>query len=193
MFGDCERYIVYSGGLSVATPLAMLYNLRRVSPLSNLNITTGVAKLFPVQFLLRCVQLQLSTCAANQTNNPLIGFGIVGLTQGVIYNHCVQYWSNTKPPISRGLVFAVPRDMVSQGVPYVSGTPLLPTSVLSTVISQGFHNCQLHMQITPGIRYRECLSSIYKKHGISWLYKGVSGRLGLMTFTNVINHYTLQW
>lgn len=194
---EVTNYLIYSGALSIATPLAMLYNLTKVgTPIPTcITIVKGVTRLFPGQALARCSQLYVATNIAT-THHPILGFAFMGLTQGMIYNHCISHWLKTPnvfKGVTRGLGFAVPRDVVSQGIPYLSNTPLLPTSLTATMMSQGLHNCQVHMQTNPTVSYKGCIRSLYNQHGMSALYKGVGGRMGLITVTNFVNSYSLQW
>lgn len=202
MIYNHKHYTIYAVTLSSLTPLAMLYNLSKIYQinLSSKIILRGTLSLFPTQYLMKTGQIYLSTHLTDISNNHLIGFSFIGLSQGIIYNNCIHHWMHLfnipkiKIPSHRGLFFSIPRDIISQGVPYQFANPytLIPISITSTILTQGLHNCQIHMQTNKNINYSNVLQKIYKYHGISFLYKGVFGRIVLLTITNIVNYTCLK-
>jgi hypothetical protein len=116
----------------------------------------------------------------------------------------------------RGSGYAALRDMGSQGIPFVcSGyihdwvrssypsvsqlpTPLtksiavMGTSVFSTIITQGLHNCQTVMQTHPNLTHITAPQTLWKQHGISSCWKGVYSRIGLLLIINGLNELLLK-
>mmetsp|Transcript_10146 Transcript_10146/g.16402 ORF Transcript_10146/g.16402 Transcript_10146/m.16402 type:complete len:302 (+) Transcript_10146:100-1005(+) len=119
--------------------------------------------------------------------------------------------------IFRGSGFAALRDTISQGIPFMLSDairtkcldPILPSkdpfnnhakrwssliycSIVSTYLSQGFHNCQTAMQTHPELSYVGSLNSMMKTHGVRFLWKGAEARVGLLVVTNIFNEVFLK-
>jgi len=122
--------------------------------------------------------------------------------------------------ILRGSGFAAGRDVISQGIPFMLSkrfaehavdpilgpideknwfmqgvrhyTSVLSLSLVSCVLSHGLHNGQQVMQTHQELSYTQALSSLYKDHGMKFLYRGAQARIGLMMVTNVFNEIFLK-
>ena len=199
---ETRIYAIYASSLSVVTSLDMLHNMSKLQHiyLHPSVIARGTVSMMPTQVMMRFGQIYVSSYITNLTNSPLLGFGSICLTQEVIYNHAMSRWDEIvcksknltqKPKVGsyRGLLFSIPRDMISQGIPYYFSTPLslLAVSAMATVASQGLHNCQMLMRTDPKLTYRNCLPRAYSFYGKSLFYAGATGRLGLMAVVNVVN------
>jgi len=123
----------------------------------------------------------------------------------------------TMSMIFRGSWYAFARDMISQGVPFmfsdhvresvldkvapaqdhISSTvkqwsSLIGCSIVSTYLSQGFHNCQTAMQTHHDMTTAGAFRSMMTKHGVSFMWKGAEARVGLLLVTNVFNEIFLK-
>jgi len=120
----------------------------------------------------------------------------------------------------RGLAFAACRDCMSQGMPFVlspavqhlaidpllapaggdgyvaepvrRGLAVFSTSVVATVLSQGFHNCQIKMQADQSLSYVQTMRALWKEHGARLLYVGASARISLLLVVNALNELLLR-
>jgi len=123
----------------------------------------------------------------------------------------------TMSMIFRGSWFAFARDMISQGVPFMFSdtvrttmldrvapaqdhmsssvkqwSSLIGCSIVSTYLSQGFHNCQTAMQTHHDMSSVGAFRSMMQKHGVSFMWKGAEARVGLLLVTNVFNEIFLK-
>lgn len=191
----------YATSLSLFTPWAIGHNYARVKqlptprpgPILRATITTA-----PSQIALRALQYNTASYVSEKTN-PWLGFVTLGFFQGMIYGQATQYWSKTsflRSTPFRGIPFAIARDLISQGLPY-HFTPkdkglnyLLPINVAAIFASQSLHNLQLIHQSNHSFTY---YNTIKKLCDYKLFYRGVKSRLGLLTITNLVNYYCLDW
>jgi hypothetical protein len=223
-----NNIVNYSLGISLFSPTYNLYQIGKLHniklrPINYLKFLPGI---YPQQVLLRIAQVNICTI---DKEHPLVGFGVMGMIQGIIYGNANIYYSNILKiserkkmnmaeawRISRGSSYAFWRDLISQGIPFVYADkfknkvldPFLPNklekekelisifalTLVSTVLSHGLHNCQTIMQTNSN--NLSCLSApaanLYAKHGYSFLYKGLPGRMGLLLVTNIFNYTYLK-
>ena len=66
------------------------------------------------------------------------------------------------------------------------------TSVVATFMSQGLHNCQIRMQAEQSLSYSGVLRTLQAEHGVGFLYKGGSARVGLLLVVNGLNEMLLK-
>lgn len=120
----------------------------------------------------------------------------------------------------RGVAFAGCRDSLSQGVPFMCSSlvrthivesispttdktssfavsvkqwaSVLSTSVVSTYLSQGFHNCQITMQANQELSYVQTVANVWERNGISMFWKGAEARVGLLLVVNILNELLLK-
>lgn len=124
-------FFSYSFGLSIFSPIATLYQLKKVTP--NLKVSPKQAsklgfRILPSQTLLKLGQMNISSPVCDYLN-PWLAFGVVGVFQGAVYGHSNIYFVKHLLPrnknvvsyagLFRGFLFAGLRDMISQGVPYI--------------------------------------------------------------------------
>lgn len=74
----------------------------------------------------------------------------------------------------------------------VHWSAILSTSIVATFLSQGFQNCQIHMQSNAHLSYVTTLSDIYKRNGLKFVYKGAEARVGLLLYVNILNEAILK-
>ena len=74
----------------------------------------------------------------------------------------------------------------------VHWSAILSTSVAATFLSQGFQNCQIHMQANPQFSYVNTIANIYQRNGLKFLYKGAEARVGLLLYVNILNQVVLK-
>lgn len=199
-----EEYIKYSLSISLFSPLSNLYQLSKLNNFPLYNNIKLCANIYPSQVFLRFFQIELST-EIKKISNPWIAFGSIGILQGLVYGHANIFFSkrlllnSSYNNILKGSFFAFGRDIISQGVPYMYSENLfnnkylsvITLSVISTYLSQGIHNCQTTLQTT-NIRSINVIPYLYNKHNFSFLWKGVSGRMGLLLITNLLNEHFLK-
>lgn len=122
--------------------------------------------------------------------------------------------------VMRGWGFAFARDMISQGIPFMcaplvrqhvidkvwttdeSSSPamvtakhwssVISTSIVTTYLSQGIHNCQTSMQVDQTLGYVAAIKSVWQKNGIASLYRGAEARVGLLLIVNILNELLLK-
>ena len=122
----------------------------------------------------------------------------------------------------RGSAFAGCRDSLSQGVPFAfsrtveavvfdpvwtaaskdvscnsdggvkRAASVFTTSIAATFMSQGLHNCQIRMQAEQSLSYVGVLRKLHAEHGLAFLYKGGSARIGLLLIVNGLNEVLLK-
>lgn len=166
--------VKYIGALSIMTPPVIYLNLKHFHPLQLPSFRAIITRLWPTQLILRGLQFQCFQYTRQHTND-WVGFFIMGISQGLIYNHCAQFFTRT-PFFVRGLPWAGLRDIMSQGIPFsfkhTSGLTFGLISVTSTILSQPLHNKSLMKNLN------------------GW--GGFQYRLGLMMATNALNYYYLK-
>lgn len=133
--------------------------------------------------------------------STFFAFGILGVLQGAVYGHAnvalAKALSISKPlsvlAFFRGSAFGFGRDLISQGIPFYFGSGPLDVvgwSLLSTVASHPLHLAQTLMQADGAVRYRQVPSRLrHQLGGVHVFTSGISARLGLLTVTNLLNHY----
>lgn len=219
------NYLLYSAAITCFSPTSNLYQLTGLYKkpfLTNLHL---VPRIFPQQMLLRYSQLHISGFFKEHFS-PLTAFGIIGVLQGGIYGHANLYYSQElgiqKKPLKfnygsfynnfRGSLFGGPRDIISQGIPfmfsskledhlkesftvlanYPTGTKwgsLLSVSVFSTYLSHPLHNCQILRQTESGLSSLETIKKIiFSRH----LFRGAESRVFLLFITNVFNEIFIK-
>lgn len=192
--------LIYSGILSSTTPLLMGINMsilvKKYPKLSH--IPKYSIKVFPPQMALRMGHLGVGYMTKEISDSPWFAFGVMGISQGIIYGQSNVSWLNmiySSKKISainyfRGSHFALCRDIISQGIPfYFREKDTVEFATISTgcvIASQGIHNCQLVCQS------RQKIIPSVKKHGYSFLYRGISQRLGVMGLINFLNREYLS-
>lgn len=201
-----EKYkygFLYTLGLSSITPPLIAYNLNKIysQPVSPPWIT-GTFRMMPAQLAMRIAQLKVSTEIKERTN-PWIAFSTIGIIQGFIYGHSITHWAkymklppNTSPNMFRGILFAASRDTISQGIPFAMSNyglgAVIGSSIISTTLSQGLHNCQSAMQLNNKLSYSMAVKKMFRIHGWKFLYKGVEARLTMMGAINIMNYLFLK-
>jgi hypothetical protein len=234
-FMEMQPYIVaYGAGISLFSPIASVYQLCRLNPqvaASNSRMASLAARVFPIQTLLKTIQMNVST-PVKENLNPWAAFAVIGVIQGGVYGQCNIYFSKqleisknlSLAGMFRGVLFAATRDTISQGVPFMcSGIvkknifePLLPTaegdvsqsaefkravkhwgsvlstSVVSTIASQGVHNCQITMQANQELSYMGTLKTVWERNGVAAFYRGSEARIGLLLTVNILNELLLK-
>lgn len=196
--------LTYSSILSIMTPPLVGFNLSTLYQINYQHIpwVHGSLKMFVPQIALRSGQLLIASQIKEQTN-PWIGFGCIGLMQGVIYGHANTSWLKyiklpvkTSPNIFRGALYAISRDTISQGVPYAFREyglgPVIGISIISTISSQVFHNCQTIMQVKSYLSYRQAFFKGWDRHGYKLFYHGFQSRIALMLGINILNYLFLD-
>ena len=212
----------YGAGISIFSPLASLYQLLRLHPQAQVpkkEMVRLAARIFPVQTLLKAVQMNAST-PVKEHISPWVAFGVIGVLQGGVYGQANIYFSQ-KLQIAkkvdlkgmfRGVLFAGMRDSISQGVPFLfSGTvrenvfepvlgkggvsqwgAVLSTSVVATYISQCLHNAQIVMQADHSLTYKSSITLLWERNGMKLFYRGGEARVGLLLVVNVLNELLLK-
>jgi hypothetical protein len=129
-FLEMQPYIVSYGALiSLVSPLATIYQLGKLNPQIPLplgRMITLSAAIFPIQTLMKTIQMDIST-PIKEALNPWFAFAAVGILQGGVYGQANIYYSkklglNKEVNIKglfRGAGFAAGRDTLSQGVPFM--------------------------------------------------------------------------
>ncbi|GMH54745.1 hypothetical protein TrLO_g10990 [Triparma laevis f. longispina] len=143
-----------------------------------------------------------------------------GVVYGQANVHFTRAFKFVSPPpqlsvaaVFRGSAFAGFRDMISQGAPFVlSGSvketvfepslgkdsevakwaAVISTSVAATIASQGMHNAQITMQADQSLNYQQTVKTLWKKNGVSLLWKGAEARVGLLLIVNLLNELLLK-
>ena len=93
--------------------------------------------------------------------------------------------------IFRGYRYGICRDIISNSIPDLyknKNNNLINFNIIlfSTILSQGFHNCQTVMQIK-NLNYKNSLKYLYNNFGYSFLYKGFQNRLFLFYFMSIFS------
>lgn len=129
-FVELQPYMVaYGGIISMVSPLASIYQLSRLNPhipCSTSQMVKLAAIVFPVQTILKTIQMNISTPVKSNLN-VWAAFAVVGVLQGGVYGQCNIYFSKklgigktlSLKGMFRGVGFAGFRDMISQGVPFI--------------------------------------------------------------------------
>lgn len=202
-----ETAIVYSTALASTTPILMGLNASilkgKYPPLKA--IPRYYTTVFPIQFGMRVGQLALGSIVKQGLDSPWAGFGIMGVTQGIVYGHSNVAWmhllkeTRTLPwkNCLRGSPFAAVRDMISQGVPYHfrdrDSLTFTGVSIASIVATQGIHNCQTMMQTSrENLSHYDAVKKVYAQHGAKALYHGLYQRITLMGIINFLNQKYLD-
>jgi hypothetical protein len=121
--------------------------------------------------------------------------------------------------VFRGSAFAGGRDTISQGIPFMLSdsvrrnvfdrmwvtreddergrmvkqwASVLSTSVVSTYLSQGMHNCQITMQADQSLGYGSAVRQVWREHGVRMFFRGGEARVGLLLVVNVLNELLLK-
>ena len=180
------------------------------------------SRIYLQQVLLRMVQLNLSTpIKENLSAWPAFAsIGILqGAVYGHANIYFAKQF-NIDTLLSyknmfRGSGYAAIRDMISQGIPFMfcdnirqsifeplllpncnyqvcHWSALITTSIVSTYLSQGIHNCQVAMQTHHDLGYIEAIQHMYKQHKMKFIYKGVESRVVLLLITNMFNEIFLK-
>lgn len=201
-----NEYSLIMGSLTSGMVYSGLLNLREIQFKSYRHSFLEVSRNIPYQILMKRLQMEV----AKETAEPcgtFVSFGLVGLTQGMIYNQAVCQFKGIylkQRNLFRGCVVGSFRDMISQGIPYVFNKndfieskyckfiSTLGLSVICTFGSHIFHNIQITMQSHPHLNYRRSLIYLRNVHGFRSFYSGVSSRLLLLGITNVLNVFLLD-
>lgn len=209
-FGSC--YGLFSPFISIHHQRLLLNDLK-ITPESMLRLT----RIMPQQMALKSIQMAISTPIKEKTNT-WVGFGVIGVLQGVIYGHANisirnQFIKEQKRKLHllgmfRGSMFAASRDMISQGIPYVYHKKvgyyllgenkerqlfsLLFTTTGAAVMSQFFHNCQCNMHVDASLNYEQAVEKTFRQHGLRSFYVGVSNRMFMLYFMNILNEVFLR-
>jgi hypothetical protein len=214
MFFEKERCILFhSTALTFFSPLSSLYQITRLHNLENRVLFRNMRYLphiFPQQVLMRYAQSHIAT-ECKEHLNPLFAFGIIGILQGGIYGHSYLYFSkklNITNTIKfshyfKGPVFAMSRDIISQGAPFylmknihVESSYYYPSllgfSVVSTIISHPLHCMQILNQTNPNKNHYQIAKEAIKTYKWSLFYRGVESRLVLLFMTNLFNDIFLK-
>lgn len=195
-----NEYSLIMGSLTSGMVYSGLLRLREIKFKSYKHSFLEVSRNVPYQIILKRFQMEL----AREINEPcgtLVSFGIVGLTQGMIYNQAVCQFKGIplkQNYLFRGCLVGSIRDMVSQGIPYIVNSEktestycrlvsTLVTSILCTFGSHIFHNIQITMQSHPHLDYQRTLIYMKNVHGFRSFYNGLSSRLFLLSVTNILN------
>lgn len=129
-FVEMQPYIVVYGAIiSIPSPVATIYQLGKLNPQIPLPVSRMLklsAAIFPVQTLMKTVQMDIST-PIKEALNPWFAFATVGILQGGVYGQANIYFSkqlglNKNVNIRglfRGAGFAAGRDTFSQGLPFM--------------------------------------------------------------------------
>tara|TARA_R100001163_G_C5067706_1_gene207040 strand:+ start:2027 stop:2740 length:714 start_codon:yes stop_codon:yes gene_type:complete len=210
---DCFiNYGYYVTGLSLITPPLIGYNIKKLyNPTNDIPWIKGSCKMIPKQLILRSGQLLFANQLKESTNNTFIAFAGIGITQGIIYGHCTSNWLKwiklpfkISPNPLAGFGYAAMRDIISQGIPFYVGQNInnkldnkytllavSGTSLVSTVASQGLHNCQTIMQIK-NVGYKKSAIKCWNRHGFKMLYVGCEARICMMLGVNILNYLFLR-
>ena len=190
-----------------------LYQLLKLTPTVRIPISTFARlslKAAPIHCGLKAAQIAVSTPIKEEIN-PWAAFGIIGALQGGIYGQLNIYFSKslnigsnlTYAMSMRGMIFAMFRDTISQGLPYIF-TPklnnlidnrpvsIISTSIFSTLLSHPFHVLQVTMQTNPQLNYYTSIDKCIRNYRSKMLYKGVEARLTLLLSMNIINDTILR-
>jgi hypothetical protein len=152
-----QPYIMaYGAGISLFSPYASIYQLCKLNPQVNATLKTRLtlsAKVFPIQTLMKAIQMNLSTPVKEQLN-PWAAFAVVGILQGGVYGQCNIYFSkqlgiakdlNIKG-LFRGVAFAAGRDTISQGVPFMC-SPLMRKYVVESIAPSDEHTSDFNKSV----------------------------------------------
>ena len=85
----------YGAGISVFSPYASIYQLVKLNPqvvTTNTRMLTLAATVFPIQTLLKAIQMNIGT-PVKEVLNPWAAFAVVGILQGGVYGQCNIYFS----------------------------------------------------------------------------------------------------
>lgn len=96
-FLELQPYLfAYGAGLSGVAPIATLYQLIRLNPkvhgTSWKKMVELSVRVFPIQSVLKTIQMNLST-PVKQYTNPILAFGLVGILQGGVYGQMNIFFS----------------------------------------------------------------------------------------------------
>lgn len=175
----------YSAVLAITTPFVCYYN--GIVPMKS----QLMYRIFLEQFLLRNVQLKSAKYIKNESGNNWIGFAMIGSMQSVCYGHVVSRMAGLSPTFGlRGIPFGITRDIISQGIPYHLAnkkTEMIAYTIVFTACSHVLHNLQIVMQ-SNAVSYYESID-IALKTGTPFIYRGLSGRMILLTITNIMNYW----
>ena len=129
-FAEMQPYVFAYGALiSIPSPVATIYQLGKLNPQIPLPVSRMLklsAAIFPVQTLMKVIQMDIST-PIKEALNPWFAFASVGIIQGGVYGQANIYFSkqlglNKNVNIRgmfRGAGFAAGRDTFSQGFPFM--------------------------------------------------------------------------
>lgn len=122
-------FVQYGAGISLVSPFVSLYQMRALNPQVTLPVSRMIrlsVNVFPIQTVLKTVQMNLGTKVKEQLN-PWFAFAAVGILQGGVYGQCNIYFAKeigiakkvSMLGLFRGVAFAASRDTISQGVPFM--------------------------------------------------------------------------
>jgi hypothetical protein len=219
-----QNIVEYSILAGIFTPFITFYQLQKLYPfINNVNkrqVFVLCARNAPVQTVLKACQM-ISVVPVVENIHALPAFGIIGILQGLVYGQSTVFFSKNlgihttfsyKKALSRGIVFAASRDIISQGVPFTLSPvvkhklvsdyqwsdrnarimSVLGLSILSTYLSHVFHNAQLLLQTNAAITNRNVFPTMYSKMGSKMFFSGVGGRVVLLLGFNVLNDIYLK-
>jgi len=121
-----KMFAGYSLGISLFSPMANLYQIKRLHPSVNPSYLRMCASIYPHQVGLRMLQVNLAT-PVKEHMNPWLAFGTLGVLQGCVYGQAnVSFAKKLNLTrslklrnIFRGSGYAGVRDVISQGVPFM--------------------------------------------------------------------------
>ena len=211
---ETQQYhlLLYSASITSISPIANLYQVCKLYDKSFWRHIHQVPRILPTQVALRYFQLNASNHIKEKTN-VIIAFGTIGILQGIVYGHANLNLSRGMGIITsvslrqmfRGPLFASSRDIISQGIPFLLHRHVLPdqkplyhyttlglSSVATTCLSHPLHCSQLIMQNHPELSHHQALTKLWSDYGLKLFHRGVSSRIYLLLFTNLLNDFFLS-
>lgn len=70
--------------------------------------------------------------------------------------------------------------------------PVLVASIIATIISQWFHNCQMVMQADQSLSYLETVETLWNNNGVASFFLGADARISLLLIVNIFNEVLLK-
>ena len=194
-----ENTIKNSFMISLISPQMNLYQIYKLNNLNfkiNLFNLKIISNIYFQQVLLKNIQLNIISYMKKNNIPEITQYSFMGLSQSIIYGYANIYFYNkifknkrvSYLNILNGIKFGICRDIISNGLPdlYKNNNRLYIITLISIILSQGFHNCQTIMQ-TKKLNYINSIKYLYNKFGLHFLYKGFHNRFILFLYITFLN------
>lgn len=190
-----KDYVKYSFLMAGASPWYNAHQIYKINKPNQLcknfpihKFARPILKILPGQFALRFLQVQ--GMDFTKQIHSVFSFGLVGLTQSLIYGHANQKLAKNitknipKYAMYRGIHFGVVRDIISQGLPFTLANGYLSVlgwTVVGTLVSHPLQIMQTYAQ-----------TGLKNNISIQSFSAGLSSRMCLLGVTNIFNNYFLK-